>query len=188
MKNHKPSKFGPPLKNLQQRLTTMQSIKLFYISAGLCLLSVILLATALWTQHNTPRLTSAAESLKGYAVATPITQGLVTMQVAKVSFSNGQSHFVAPANEHYVFVDFVVKNNSDHPINVLPSSDTYIKDSAGTVSVLTPYNLTQPFHAGALLPGEQIKGQLSYLAAKTGSLKLFVDSIWSGGVVPFKVQ
>lgn len=125
---------------------------------------------------------------QGYEVNVPVSMGVASMKVSSVSFSDGQPGFRAPPNLHYAVIDMTIKNNSDQPINVLPSVDMYTKDEAGSVSYLTPFSLNQPFRAGKLLPGEQIKGELSFIVVKTGKVKLFVDSIWSGGVVPFRVQ
>ncbi len=175
-------------QRFQTLISQLDTIKLFYLSVGLLVLSLLTLSGALIVQHNYPHALSAAARVEGYALNTPISMGLVTMEITKVSYSAGQPGFAAPADKHYAIVDFKVKNNADHPINVLPSSDIYIKDTAGNVSYLTPFALERPFKAGAVLPGEQAQGQLSYVATKTGELKLYVDGIWSGGVVPFKVQ
>lgn len=161
---------------------------LFYTSVGFFVLALVMLIWALIVQQNSPKTMTAAVPMSGYSVHTPVTMGLASMEFTDVAFSDGQPGFTAPSGMHYIIVDFMVKNNSDRPIDVLPSNDTYAKDQAGNVSYLTPFGLKQPFRAGLVLPGEQIKGQLSYLTKKTGAVKIYVDSIWSGGVVPFKVQ
>lgn len=166
----------------------MNSLKLFYLSTGLLAMSIILLITAVIVQRHTQTNQILPAPAVGYGVGEVVPVGSAEVQVAKITFSNGQPGFTAPADKRYLIVELTVKNNANQPIDVLPSSDTYIKNTAGHVSYLTPYGLKQPFRAGKLLPGEQITGQLSYLTAKKGSLKLFVDSIWSGGVIPFKVQ
>jgi hypothetical protein len=69
----------------------------------------------------------------------------------------------------------------------LPAADTYLKDTSGNVVYLTPFELSQPFRSGELLPGEQIQGQLSYLVKKSKSYALYIDSTWSGRLIEIKL-
>jgi hypothetical protein len=176
------------ISRMSLKLSSISSIKLFYVSVSLLLLALGLSFSAVIINRQSQKKAVPINQFSGVKIGTPVTMGVSTMELTKVSFSDGQPGFTAPEGKHYVIVDLLIKNNADHPINVLPSSDTYIKNEAGKVSYLTPFVVDQPFRAGGLLPGEQIKGQLSYLVDKTVSLKLFIDSIWSGGVVSFKIQ
>ena len=172
-------------KLFKLQLQEISPTKLFYSSLLFWLLAIVTLFGALSVQHNTQRPTPPAV---GYAIGKKITSGLVSLQVVSVKTTNGLTHLMAPNGQQYVIATVAIHNNSSHPIIVTPSTDTYIKDTVGHVSYLTPYSLSAPFRAGSLLPGDTIQGQLSYLASKTGNLRLYFDGIWSGGVLPFEVQ
>lgn len=173
-------------KRATTRLFGVSSNTLFIISVCFFLVSVIFLSMALVVQYNTQKPLVAPSA--GFAVNTPVTMGLVSMTINKISFSDSKPGFRAPADKHYAIVDLTVKNLADRPLDILPSSDTYMKDTTGVVSYMTPFRLEDPFRAGKLLPGESISGELSFIISKSAGVKLYVDSIWSGGVVPFKVQ
>ncbi len=148
------------------------------------MIAISLLSLTLWVQH----VDSGPAPFAGYQPGTSITMGATNTKLDSVTSADGTSIFKAPAGKHYLIIELSVKNISEKPINVFPSSDTYVKDVSGTVAYLTPYSLAQPFRAGQLLPGDTIKGQLSYLVAKDTVQKLYIDAIWSGGVVTFAVQ
>jgi hypothetical protein len=114
--------------------------------------------------------------------------GQAKFNITNLKYSNGEGRFVAPANMHYVIFDFSVENTSDKTIAILPANDTYMKNSEGVVSFLTPYGLEKPFRAGDLLPHEKITGQLSYLVKKNESQKLYVDSVWSGALIAIAIN
>lgn len=176
-----------PAAKSSKSVQTTEVKQLFYISIGLLALALVLLVIALAVATNRESKIVVSPN-EGYKVGVVVSQGNTSMKVNGVTFGGSQPGFKAPAGKHYAVIDFSVTNNVDKPINVLPSNDTYVKDSAGVVTYLTPYAVASPFRAGTLLPGETVRGQLSYLIASTGSVKLYVDGIWSGGVVPFKVQ
>jgi len=148
-------------------------------------LSIVLLATALFVQHQ-PRRASVAQN--PYPNGQAVTMGSVSMKINNVTYSDGKKSFPIPPDQHYVIVDLSVTNVSDRPVNILPGSDIYLKKDSGEVSYLTPFELDEPFHAGELSPGETVRGQISYAAGKTAKYKLFVDGIWSGGVIPFSLR
>jgi hypothetical protein len=155
--------------------------------AGLAMLglSTVLLATAVYIQHQ-PRRGSVPQT--AYANGQTVSMGSVSLKINRVTTSNGNPAFPSPPGQHYVVVDLSVTNLSDQPINILPGTDIYLKTTTGEVSYLTPYVLDQPFHSGELSPGETVRGQISYAAGKTAQYKLYVDAIWSGGVIPFSLR
>jgi hypothetical protein len=166
-----------------------QSASFFYASLILLILSTSLLIIALKTQADSKRLYSySADPARPFKVGQEVHMGNVALTLQNVEFAKGQPHFTAPAGKSYMVVNLTVKNRSEKPINVAPSSDTYVKGPAGHVSYLTPYALINPFRAGEVSPGEQIEGQLSYLVPKNAKLKFFVDAIWSGGVLSFAIN
>ncbi len=156
-------------------------------TAGLIMLGLaaILLTLTLFTQHQNRR-TSPPQT--AYANGQLVAMGSAAVKINRVTYSEGKATFPIPPGQHYVIVDLSVANTSDKPINILPASDIYLKTATGEVSYLTPYELNQPFRAGELLPGETIRGQISYAASKTAPTKLYVDGIWSGGVIPFSLR
>lgn len=160
---------------------------LFTASMILCLTSFATLIVAAQSTQTTSSQ-AVATPITGFQTDTPITQGLVTTRISNVRYNNGAKPFTAPADKQYIIVNLEVINRGDAPVQVLPSSDTYIKDDKGNVVYLTPLTLDDPFRAGELLPGEQINGDLSYLVPKDGDLKLYVDAKWSGGVIPITIK
>jgi hypothetical protein len=161
----------------------------FWAAVGLCVLSVLVLTAALVSQHNQrQQLYQSQSPMKPFKPGQTVRMGAVSVTVANPSYTNGSSSFAAPPDKHYLIVDFTVKNFSDKPITVLPSTDTYVKDTAGNVVNLTPYGLDRPFHGGELPAGEQVSGQLSYLVPRSRDVTLYVDGIWSGGVLPFALK
>ncbi|MEO8105602.1 MAG: DUF4352 domain-containing protein [Candidatus Saccharibacteria bacterium] len=170
---------------LKVRLKEISPRKLFYISLLFWLFAIVTLGGAAWAQHNTQR---PAPPIVGYAIGKKISSGMVTVQVISVETTDGIPFLMAPTGQHYVIPTIAIRNNLSHPINITPSTDIYVKNTAGVVSHLTPYSLKAPFRSGSLLPGDTIQGQLSFLANKTGNLRLYFDGIWSGGVLPFEVQ
>ncbi len=176
-------------RSSMNRTSSQTDRKLFYSAIIVLVLSFVVLGFAVHSeQRSRGNVQRSAEQQTAFHSGQAISLGSATMRISNLTYSDGSGHFIAPAGKHYLIVDLTVKNYSDAPINVLPSNDTYVKDSAGRVVYLTPYEVSQPFRAGELLPGETITGQLSYLVPKSGQLNYYIDAIWSGGVVPIKVQ
>jgi hypothetical protein len=157
---------------------------MFYVSLVFFALSIVTLALAL----NREKHIVVATPQKPFNANQNITLGSATVSVGHINYSAGSPGFSAPSDKHYLILDFTVRNNSDKPINVLPTTDTYVKDTAGRVVYVTPFALSKPFHAGELSPGEQVTGQLSYLVPKNAVETFYVDAIWSGGVLPVAVK
>ncbi len=172
-------------QNINGRFNRLSSAQLFYINSALLATSLVLLGLALWVQNSEK---NPVVPFSGYSKGVTVTMGSASVKVDKIETSKGAGRFKAPDGTHYLIVNLTVKNTSDKPINVLPSTDTYVKSPAGKVTVLTPYSLSNPFRAGELLPGEQISGQLSYLVPENGAQKLYIDASWSGGVIPIELQ
>ena len=176
----------PNTKQIPKKLLTD---KQFLFGALIILFfSIVVLGLSLKTQRDTKRLYSySAIQSKPFNTGRQVNMGVVGITIDKVSYPTGQKPFISPAGKQYAVVTLDIINRSDKPINIAPASDTYIKDSSGNVSYLTPYALSNPFRAGELPPGEEIVGDLSYLVSKTSKNKLYVDAIWSGGVLSFNL-
>lgn len=175
------------MKNLLDYIKNSPSKLLFYVSVLFLLVAIGLLSITLRVQQQNDALINATPGT-AYAMQKQVHSGDVVMSVESVSFQDGQQPFIAPEGKHYAIIDFKVKNISDQPIQVLPSSDTYMKNTAGDVSYLSPYAIKQPFRAGELALGETIHGELSYLVDKIGEVKLITDAKWSGIALPIVIQ
>lgn len=171
---------------MTSKLSSKQSQRLLYISVGCLTLSVVLLIASLAVQSAKPAVTANPKA--PYTAGQLVSGGSASLKIENVEFKEGQPGFAATADKRYLVLDFSVSNHSQQPINVLAVNDTYVKDTAGNVVYLTPYALERPFHSGELPAGESVRGQLSFLVPHSGSLKFYVDAIWSGGVIPFTIQ
>jgi len=156
---------------------------LFGFSIALLLLSLTILVVARSIAAERTRIPFA-----GIAAGKPITSGVSTVTINNIQYKPGAHSFLAPDGYEYLVLTVNVRNNSEKPINVFPTTDTYVKTVDGTVSYLTPYELANPFHSGLILPGESTRGELSYLVPKQRSYKFYVEAGWSGGIIPFMVQ
>ncbi|QQS19422.1 DUF4352 domain-containing protein [Candidatus Saccharibacteria bacterium] len=124
----------------------------------------------------------------GLVAGKPITTGTTTITVSDIHHKPGTGRFIARSGYEYLVLTLNVRNNGEKPLNVFPTTDTYIKTNSGVVSYVTPYDLANPFHSGSVLSGESTEGQLSYLVPKNASYKFYVESSWSGGAIPFMAQ
>ncbi len=124
----------------------------------------------------------------GVLLNKPVSSGSTTLTVKKVFFRPGTKQFSAPQGYEFLIVTLAVRNNGEKPLNVFPTTDTYVKTSDGKVSYVAPYRLVQPFHSGSVLPGEATEGELSYVVPKDSIYKFYVEASWSGGAIPFMIQ
>lgn len=158
---------------------------MFIVCVGLLALSSVLLVVALGAEsRTTANLARTAARQTPFALGQDINTGSATIKLSNPSYSDGAGPFAAPAGKHYLILDFSVKNYSATTINVLPGADTYVKGADNHPLYLAPFTLTEPFRPGGLAPGETMVGQLSYLVPISGNVTFYLDSIWSGRVIP----
>lgn len=162
--------------------------RLFMASVVLFIISIVLLATSFIVLKRKDRQPQSAQPQKSVQVGREITSGDVAIKIVDFQVNHGEGRFTAPVGKEYIIIKIDIKNRSDHPINILPINDTYLKDSTGNVYYEAPYTLDSPFRSGELSPGEEIRGDLSYLVPMDTSLKYYVDAIWSGSVVSFLLK
>ncbi len=153
----------------------------FYAGLVLCLVSVVLLLGAF-------RLSQDRTSSVSLPAGQTVSQGSAALTLESVRSTAGSGHYKAPTGKKYIIISLRVENRSTTPIMVAPASDTYLKDSAGTTYYLSPTSLEEPFHSGQLLPGDRVRGELSYLVPEKSDARLFIEADWTGGVVPFLLQ
>lgn len=163
------------------------TIRLLYISVTLFACAAVLLVLSLYIETHHQRVVTS-QATTGYPVGTSLSQGVATVKLESVSYVSGTGHFTTPAGKKYAVMTIRIKNRSDTPINVLPTSDIYVKDAAGNTVYLTPFSLNAPFHAGELPAGDTVGGELSYIVPSNGPLKLYIDAIWSGGVLIYTLR
>lgn len=166
-------------------LTRRQSGFVLGVGALMVICGLVLTLSA---QRGSSSRQLPAKAQMPYAIGRVINQGAVTFTVNSVVYRPGSGSFTAPAGSRYAIIEIAVTNRSDAPVQVLPSSDIYLKTASGDVAYLTPYTLDRPFRAGELPPGETIKGELSYLVSEQQTYGLYVDGGWSGGVLPFSLS
>lgn len=157
--------------------------KLFAGSVLLFAMSFVVLLVAVSTASERTRVPFA-----GVESGKPISSGVSTTTVTNIRRTSGKKPFVAPNGYEYIVLTLSVRNNGEKPLDVLPTTDTYIKTNNGDVSYVAPYSLERPFRSGQVLPGESTTGELSYLVPKNTAYKFYVESGWSGGAVSFMVQ
>lgn len=166
--------------------TTESSLKqmqvFFYAAVLLCLFSALMLALAYSHEVSTP------EPYSGVALNTPASVGVSTTTVHSAKVAAPNPHMPTPVGQAYVVIDVSVRNNNNAAINVIPSADMYIKTSTGTVYYLAPFELSNPFKAGQILPGETTRGQVSFLVPKSATYKFYIEARWTAGAVPFMIQ
>lgn len=166
----------------QQIFTTrnkQQLVTLIMLGASLFLVSISLFIY----QASKPKVYEYGI----YQMGTPIVAGNVQATINSVRFEQGAGPMTAPAGKQYLVLDVTVTNTSDSTVSVLPSTSTYIKTTDGNIYYLTPYALEQPFRAGDLKAGDKITGELSYLVPKNTSYTMYIDSVWSKGVVSVRL-
>lgn len=164
------------------RAVSAKQSKYFFIAACvLCIVSAVMLLISFQLAPRTTQRTSYA----GLKLNTPVTTSVATVTVLSRRTSQGSGMYAAPAGKHYEIINVNVENRHAVPIMVAPASDTYLKTTSGEVVYLSPVALDNPFRSGQLLPGETISGELSYLIDNAKTYKFYIDSDWSGGVLPF---
>lgn len=160
----------------------------FWLSIVLSLSALLMLSSALLVfRQDRRQFHQSATVQTPFKLNQEIRMGSALITAANPTYSKGSPHFKAPQGKHYLLVAITIKNFTERPIVVSPSTDIYLKDTIGTTTYLSPYELTNPFHAGELPAGEQTTGQLSYLVSDTANPNMYIDAIWSGGVLPISL-
>lgn len=162
-------------------LSTTSANRLFWVSFGFLLTAMVFLGTALWVQSGG----LDTQPSNGYPLGTTARFDRSTVVLTNFATNKGAGMFTAPSGSEYAVVTMRVTNTSKNTIMVLPSLDTYLKDTTGKLYYLSPSSLSSPFRSGPLLSGDTIQGQLSYLVPKNNQLSFYIDSTWSGGVAKF---
>lgn len=166
------------------KLSKVKLINLYFWFATV-LAAASFVALALAYQYSQRAYTMPPSSFRGVALGKTASTDRVEVTIISSKTSAGTSHFTAPRDKKFAIIKLLVKNTGTKPITVLPSADSYLKATSGTVSYLTPYELEMPFRSGTLLPGEAVQGELSYLIDTKQHYKLYLESDWTGGVMSF---
>jgi len=162
---------------------------LLMLSGALFVSSVVLFSATLVYFNKSKQLrTTTYASSQPFSTGKPVRMGKVEVTLSNVHFEAGSPPFIAPEGSTYVLAELSIHNTTDAPLQILPSVDTYVKSTDGSVSPLAVYAYQSPFRAGELPVGETIRGEVGYLVKKDAAAKLYVDATWSGGVLPFKLD
>jgi|GEM_PF-1589266 len=173
------------MKKLKMRQVSIKQDKQQLASLLFMIIALIALSLSLFVyQASKPKVYKYGV----YASGTPITAGAVSVVINKVTYNAGQNGFVVPTGKQYIVIDATVSNASNKALFISPSTQTYIKDNDGRVYYLTPSGLEDPFKAGDLIAGDKISGELSYMVSKDKTYTLYIDAIWSGGVVSVRLN
>lgn len=160
--------------------------KLLRSSAILCFLAVVMFVSAIVITIRRP-----AQIVYNPAIPYPreraVESGSAIVTLGSVTYTDGQPPFQAPEGFQYVVINMKVKNNSAQPIQIIPTTDTYLKDSQGQVVTMAVFSVEHPFRAGELASGDTLQGELAYLIKRDTAYKFYIDALWSGTVLPFSL-
>jgi hypothetical protein len=96
------------------------------------------------------------------------------VRIDSVYRGSGEKGSLNPGDgKTYLIVNLYVKNKTNKILPLYPVTQTYIKDSQGQTYSIGPAIVKQPFLAGDLQPGDQIKGELAYVVPDTIQEPLF---------------
>ena len=85
------------------------------------------------------------------------------VRIDAISRGSGEKGSLNPGEgKTYLIVTLYVKNKSNKSLPLYPVTQTYIKDSQGQTYSIGPAIVKQPFLAGDLSAGDQVKGELAY--------------------------
>lgn len=161
---------------------------IFWLSVVLSISALLMIIAALLIfRQDRQQFHQSASVQIPFKLNQEVRMGSAVVTVSNPAYSKGSLHFTAPQGKHYLLVAVTIKNFTERPIVVSPSTDIYLKDKVGTTTYLTPYELANPFHAGELPAGEQTTGQLSYLVSDKTNPNMYIDAAWSGGVLPISL-
>lgn len=161
---------------------------LVQISAGLLALSAVFLWQAYRVEHRVNTRKPEVQMQTPFLPAKTVEMGAAAIVTAPIRYEAGNGTFAAPAGKQYAVITLTIKNRSDKPLNVLPTADFYMKSTKGDVAYESPFTLAEPLRAGELLPGDTIKGEVSFLVTEDIPYLFYIDAIWSGSVLPFAIQ
>lgn len=146
-------------KNQMQSKKQMQTA--LVIGAILCIIGGMLAGMAsLMLIRNRTEFTDTVQTFKA---GKTIASRDYDVRIDSVSRGNGEKGSLNPGEgKTYLIVTLYVKNKTSKVLPLYPVSQTYIKDEKGQTYSIGPAIVKQPFLAGDLAPGDQIKGELAY--------------------------
>lgn len=136
-----------------------------------------------WSQMaNRNRFTTA---LHVYSPGQVIANSYYDVRIDGVAHGNGEAGSLnPPSDSEYLTVDVYIKNKSGKTLEFFPVSQTYIKDSSGQTYSVGAAMVKQPFQAGDVVSGDQVKGQIAYQVPKNIKNPLFyIEGLASKPVV-----
>lgn len=145
-----------------------------------CLLIGVLIGAVIFYPAGKRYKLASSVSLKTYSVGQVIKTSHFDIEVSDISYDSvGKEPFKPEKNNRYLIFNLSLKNKTNQEMPVFPSSQTMIKDGQGNVYRMTVANVTKPFQAGHLPPGDKIQGQIAFELPNTLQHPvLFFDSGW----------
>ena len=106
---------------------------------------------------------SFTSKVQTYKAGKTITSSDYDVRIDSISRGSGEKGSLNPGEgKTYLIVNLYVKNKTSKVLPLYPVTQTYIKDSQGQTYSIGPAIVKQPFLAGDLAPGDQVKGELAY--------------------------
>lgn len=146
-------------KNQKQSKKQVQSALI--IGAILCIIGGMLagMASLMLIRNRT----DFNDKIQTYKAGKTISSRDYDVRIDSVTRGNGEKGSLNPGEGRtYLIVTLYVKNKTSKVLPLYPVSQTYIKDSQGQTYSIGPAMVKQPFLAGDLAPGDQIKGEIAY--------------------------
>lgn len=161
---------------------------LYRLSLIFIVLSFAMLVTSAVVVFRSNRSLVIFKPSQSFDLGSDVKTGQAIVNVQKTNVSQGSYPFLAPEGYSYVTFKLSIHNISDGPIQIFPTSDTYLKDATGQVSYMATFGVDNPFKAGELPAGEKITGEVAYLINDDSDYSFYIDAIWSGSVINFAVD
>lgn len=157
---------------------------------GIAVVSLLNIAmTASWSSIRKNQIVSSGAVLGANVIAK---QDGVQIYLGKTEFEEGKIPSFKPNVGNVFLVQKVtINNDTEKPINFLPSIQTYIRDKEGSIYTMRPTMVTpEPFEAGTIAAHSIRSGNLTYEVSKRlVGLKIYFDSGWGGrGPVVFDLN
>ena len=146
-------------KNSENKST----IKSSHIAFKLALCLIAGLATGALIYSFTNNRTQFSKQVQSYKAGKTYSNNNYDVRIDNVTRGSGEKGSLNPgAGKTYLIITLYVKNKTNKTLPLYPVTQTYIKDSAGQTYSIGPAMVKQPFLAGDLIAGDQIKGELAY--------------------------
>lgn len=131
------------------------------LKLALCLIAGLFAGSLVYS--FTKNQTQFSKQVQTYKAGKVYSNSSYDVRIDNVARGSGEKGSLNPgAGKTYLIVTLYVKNKTNKVLPLYPVTQTYIKDSQGQTYSIGPAMVKQPFLAGDLSAGDQIKGELAY--------------------------